>query len=73
MDIWPTRQSTTPHPRIGTTIFESMGEFHIGPLATTQSQRKLRPSNFKKLVENFDGMKDPHNHMANIQQVTRAE
>ena len=43
------------------------------PPAVSQSQRKLKPSNFKKLVDNYDGTKAPYNHMASIQQVIKAE
>ena len=50
-----------------------MGAFPITPPTIAQSQRKLRPSNFKKLVEKFNGTKDPHNHMANIEPVIRAK
>ena len=64
-----TRQSTTSHTSIGTTSHETMEIFPIKTPTHVQSQRKLRPSDFKKLVEKFDGTKDPHYHMANIRQV----
>ena len=66
------RWSTTPYMSIGTTN-GTMGAFPVKLSTTYQSQRKLRPSNFKKLVEKFDGTKDPCNHMANIKQVIRAK
>ena len=64
------RQSTTPHPRLGTTVPKSMGAFPtMRPPTSSQTQQKLRPSNLDK----YDVSKDPHNHMANIRQVIRAK
>ena len=67
------RWSTTPQANTRPTVHETMGDFPLRPPAHVQSQRKLRPSNFKKLVEKFDETKDPHYHMANIRQVINAE
>ena len=39
----------------------------------SQTPSKIRSSNFKKLVDKFDGTKDPYNHMANIELVIRAK
>ena len=66
------KRSITPHQCIGTTK-KTMGIFPVKPSTTSQSQRKLRPSYFKKLVEKFDETKDPHYHMANIRQVINAK
>ena len=68
-----TRRSTTPHPSMGTTFHETMGAFPLRPPIHAPSQRKLRPSDFKKLVKKFDGTKDPHYHMDNIKQVINAK
>ena len=65
--------STTSHPSIGITTHEIMVIFPLKTPAHVPSQRKLRPSNFKKLVEKFYGTKDPHYHMANIRQVINAK
>ena len=59
-------RSTTPHTSTGVTAHATMGDFPLRPPAHVQSQRKLTPWDFKKLVEKFDGTKDPHYHMANI-------
>ena len=58
---------------MGTMVHETMGAFPLRPPNQAPSQRKLRPSDFKKLVEKFDGTKDPHYHMANIKQVINAK
>ena len=62
------RQSITPDISVGTAISRTMGTFPMRPLVASQSQRKLRPSDFRKLIDKFDGTKDPYNHMANFQQ-----
>ena len=49
------RQSITSHPSIGTTMLDTMEAFPIRPPTLSQSQRKLRPSDFKKFVEKFEG------------------
>ena len=67
------RRSTTPHPSMGTTVHDTMGVFPLRPPVHTPSQRKLRPSNFKKLVKKFNGTKDPHYHMAKIRQLINAK
>ena len=48
------RRSITPQANTGPTVHETMGDFPLRPPAHVQSQRKLRPSDFKKLVEKFD-------------------
>ena len=58
---------------IGTTTHETMVIFTLKPPAHVHSQRKFRPFDFKKLVEKFDGTKDPYYHMANIRQVINAK
>ena len=58
---------------MGTMIHDTMGAFPLRPPVHAPSQRKLRLSDFKKLVEKFDGTKDPHYHMANIRQVINAK
>ena len=58
---------------IGKKFHDNMGTLLARPPTNSQSQRKLRPSNFKKLVENFDRTKDLHYHMTNIRRVIRAK
>ena len=61
------RQSTTLHISVGTNISKTMGAFPVKPLFVSQSQRKLRPSDFKNLINKFDGTKNPYSHMTSIQ------
>ena len=43
-----------------------MGDFPGRLLGAPLNPRKIQPSDFKKLVDKFDGSKDPYNHMANF-------
>ena len=58
--------SPNTHTIIGRNMLGTMRVFAMRPLAASQSKRKFRLSNFKKLVDKFDGTKDPYNHMARI-------
>ena len=55
------KHPTTPHKDIGTSPNKTMEAFSVKLPTTSQPQIKLRPSDFKKLVENFDEAKDPYN------------
>ena len=65
------RQPLNPQLTLGT--MGPMGDFPGRPSGAPSNPRKIRPSDFKKLVDKFDGSKDPYNHMANFRQVMRAE
>ena len=73
VEIKPSGTQLLHNQELGQQFLKPMEPSLQNPPNTSQPQRKLRPSNFKKLVEKLDMMKNPHNHRANIKQVIRAK
>ena len=63
-------QPTHSKPMYGTSASTKtpifMGSFPIRPPNMSQTPRKIRPFDFKRLVDKLDGNNNPYNHMANL-------
>ena len=68
-----TRVPPTPsHPR-DTNPFSFTNPFVMRNAESILGNRKVRPSQFQKAVKTYDGLGDPHNHLARVRQFARAK